>query len=52
MVQCKALCDGLVKQTQYVRAGELFFAEKCPSWAEPMPKVKKAVTDKKEQEGN
>jgi hypothetical protein len=45
MVQCVALRDGLIRQTTYIRAGETFLAEKCPTWAEAV-KPKKSVTTK------
>ena len=32
-MQCRALHDGLIG-TAYIHAGELFEADKCPSWAE------------------
>jgi hypothetical protein len=52
MVQCRALRDGLIGQTQYVRAGETFLAGKCPSWAEPVKAKQPKEADKQEpQEG-
>lgn len=32
-MQCRALQDGLMG-TAYIHAGEVFEADKCPSWAE------------------
>ena len=32
MVKCKAIRDGLVKNT-YIYAGEEFYIDKCPGWA-------------------
>lgn len=42
-MKCKALRDGLIGKDQYVRAGEEFDADKCPSWAIRVnPPAKKA----------
>ena len=32
MLRCKAIRDGLVKNT-YIYAGEEFLIDKCPGWA-------------------
>ena len=42
-MKCKALKDGLMNKSDYIRAGEEFEAAKCPSWATPVnpPKKKK-----------
>ena len=42
-MKCRAKRDGLLG-TGYIFAGEVFFAEKCPSWAEELdtPKAEKA----------
>ena len=38
-MKCRATRDGLLG-TAYVHEGELFLADKCPSWAEPAEPVK------------
>ena len=38
-MKCRATRDGLLG-TVYVHEGELFLADKCPSWAEPAEPVK------------
>lgn len=44
MVKCKAKQDGLLPGGKYVYEDEVFEADKCPSWAEPVEKpVKKTV---------
>lgn len=49
---CRAIRDGLIGQTTYIRAGETFLAEKCPSWAEPVKKKLSSSADEQEsQEG-
>jgi hypothetical protein len=42
-MKCRALKDGLNNKTDYVRAGEVFEAKKCPSWATPVAPPKKDV---------
>lgn len=48
-MQCKALKDGLINKTDYVRAGDVFEAKKCPSWATPVASAKKAEAKTTEQ---
>lgn len=49
-MKCKALKDGLVNRTDYVRPGDVFEAKKCPSWAVPVVPAKKAETKTAEQQ--
>lgn len=44
-MKCKALKDGLINKTDYVRPGEVFEAKKCPSWAVPVVAKKEAGKD-------
>ena len=46
-MKCRATRDGLLG-TAYVHEGELFLADKCPSWAEPAEPVKQKAKAPKE----
>lgn len=50
MVKCRAKQDGLINKDKYVYEGEIFEAEKCPSWAEKVEEPKKPAKDKKAEE--
>lgn len=45
-MKCRATRDGLLG-TVYVHEGELFLADKCPSWAEPAEPVKQKAKSPK-----
>lgn len=45
-MKCRADKDGLIGKTDYIRAGEVFEAKRCPSWASPV-----AVPPKKKETG-
>ena len=49
-MKCRALKDGLTGKTDYVRAGEVFEAKKCPSWAEPVAPPKKETAPAKTEQ--
>lgn len=53
MVRCKAIRDGLVKNT-YIYAGEEFMIDKCPGWAVIVKKNsgKTAESDRDSEEGS
>ena len=48
-MKCRATRDGLLG-TAYVHEGELFLADKCPSWAEPAEPVKPKTKTKAPKE--
>jgi hypothetical protein len=54
-MKCKAMKDGLIDKTQYVREGEVFETNKCPSWAVPVrpakPKPGEGSTSSGDDEG-